>query len=65
MMDQVISWEQYLWQAGLDLSHRMSELQKLREAVHLAEARQNASAPSRRQGPPPNSISYGETYLPA
>jgi hypothetical protein len=39
-MDQFISREQRLSQIDLDLSHHMAELQKLREAVRIAEALQ-------------------------
>ncbi|MEH2508573.1 hypothetical protein V1290_007384 [Bradyrhizobium sp. AZCC 1578] len=62
-MDQFISREQCLSQIDLDLSHRMAELQKLREAVHIAEALQAPTAQRRPRPSPSDTASYTESRL--
>ncbi|MEH2537077.1 MULTISPECIES: hypothetical protein [unclassified Bradyrhizobium] len=62
-MDQFISREQRLSQIDLDLSHRMAELQKLREAVRIAEALQASTAQRRPPHSPSDTASYTESRL--
>ncbi|WP_156433856.1 hypothetical protein [Bradyrhizobium retamae] len=62
-MDQFILSEQRLSQIDLDLSHRMAELRKLREAVHIAEALQASTAQRRAQPSPSDTASYTESRL--
>jgi hypothetical protein len=62
-MGQFISSEQRLSQIDLDLSLRMAELQKLREAVRIAEALQASTAQRRPRPSPSDTASYTESQL--
>jgi hypothetical protein len=62
-MDQFTLSEQRLSQIDLDLSHRMAELQELREAVRIAEALQASTARRRPRPSPSDTASYTGSRL--